>query len=132
MGDGPNAIHEQLVKGRAVLDRVEEITVTIIRLKGRTAARLAAAKRDLRDIEDEAYTSRKVQFEQYVTGREREAYASLTTGAQRQAVRESEQQDISAGAALEAVKTVRWGIDGYRRDADTRLRLMTYERQLER
>ena len=130
--DGPQALHEQLVKSRAVLDRVEAITVMLMKLKGRTHAALVAAKHGVREDEDAAYTSRRVSFDQYATGREREAWAAQASIDTRAKLMKIEQLDINTGTALEVVKMLRWGIDGYRKDADTRLRLMTYERQLER
>lgn len=132
VGDSPNSLHTQLVKSRAILDRVEEITIGLIRLKGRTHKAKVGARHALRQAEDEAYTSRSVSFDQYITAREREAWVGQRTTDQRADFVSAERFDISVESALEAVKTIRWGIDGYRRDADARLRLMTFERQLER
>ena len=132
VGDGPNAIHTQLVKARGVLDRVEEIAVQLIRLKGRTKAAVVAAKHALREAEDQAYTARRVSFDQFVTAREREAYTAQQTLDEKAQLMTLEQTDIRVGTVLEAVTTIRWGIDGYRRDADSRLRLFAVERQLER
>ncbi len=130
--DGPAKVHEALLRARAVLDRVEEIVVTLTRLKGRTHSAYVTARHALKEAEDAAYTKRSVGFGEYVTGRERDAWASTQTVTERLEFKRLERLDSEVGAALEACKIIFRGIDGVRRDADTRLRFMTFERQLER
>ena len=130
--DGPRRVHDALLHARAVLDRSEEILVMLTRLKGRTHVSYVAARRALREAEDKAYQSRSVGFEQYVSAREREAWVSTQTMPERMEFARAEKLDLEVELALDAVKVIHRGIDSVRRDADTRLRFMTFERQLER
>lgn len=132
VSDSPKTLHQHLVSTRAALDRVEEIVVTVMRLKSHSRQGLLAAKYDLDESEIKAYDSRTIAFAEFSTAKEREAWVSTQTVPERAEVRRYTLLDAKVGDALEEVKFIHRAMDGVRRDADTRLRMMTFERQLER
>jgi hypothetical protein len=132
LSDGAHAIHKQLLSARRVLDRTEAHLIRLIRLKARTNAVFQSAKWTLEEAESKAYDSRKLTFGDYATGKEKEAWVSTQTTVEKMALRKALLRDSEVGAALEEVKVLHRGVDSIRRDADTRLRLITFERSLER
>lgn len=132
LADGPHALMRQLVQARGTLDRVEEIVASLIRLKGQTREAVLSSKYRLEDAEGKAYQSRAVAFSEYSTGREREAWVATQTTIEKVEFRRFTLLDERVGTALDEAKVVQRGVDAVRRDIDARLRIMTYERQLER
>ena len=132
LADGVHAIHKQLLSARRALDRIETHLARLIRLKGRTNWVFQSAKWALEDAETKAYDSRKLTFGDYATGREKEAWVSTQTTIEKVALRKALIRDGEVGAALEEVKVLHRGVDSVRRDTDTRLRIITFERALER
>jgi hypothetical protein len=132
VGDGPSRLHQQLVWARAALDRVEEIVAQLIALHGRVRHAVLSARHDLEEAENKAYGSRAVSFDQFDTGRQRSAWVGQRTLAERERAHRVDLLENDVSAALEEVKLVRWGIDGVRRDVQTRVQIMSIERSIER
>jgi hypothetical protein len=132
LADGVHAIHRQLLSARRALDRMEAHLTRLIRLKARTNAVFQSAKWTLEEAEAKAYDSRKLTFNEYATGKEKEAWVATQTTIEKMALRKALLRDSEVGAALEEVKVLHRGVDSIRRDADTRLRIITFERSLER
>lgn len=132
LGDGPHALHKQLLQARRGLDRIEEVLTQLIALKARSRAGMLAAKWDLEEAESKAYNSRKVAFGEFSTGKEKEAWVYSQTVSEKFALNRLIILDEEVGATLEIVRTLHRGIDSYRRDTDARLRIVTFERSLER
>jgi hypothetical protein len=89
-------------------------------------------KEELRVAEDEALASRSTGFSDYVSTRERMAWLGGRTVAEHASLLSAQTAQLHVKTALEQAQLLHRGIDNYRRDAETRLRIMTYERQLER
>lgn len=132
LGDGPHALHKQLLQARRGLDRIEEVLTQLVALKSRTRTGMQAAKWSLEEAESKAYNSRKVAFGEFATGKEKEAWVYTQTVPEKLALNRLMLLDEEVGATLEVVRTLHRGIDSVRRDTDTRLRIITFERSLER
>jgi hypothetical protein len=132
LGDGPHALHKQLLQARRALDRIEEVLTQLVALKARSRAGMLAAKWELESAESKAYNSRKIGFGEFTTGREKEAWVYSQTVVEKLTLNRLMLLDEEVTATLDIVRTLHRGADSVRRDADTRLRLMTFERSLER
>jgi hypothetical protein len=132
LADGPHALHKQLLQARRGLDRIEEVLTQLIGLKSRTRSGVNGAKWALEEAESKAYTSRRVSFGEFATGKEKEAWVYTQTVPEKMALNRLLLLDEEVGATLEIVRTLHRGIDSFRRDTDARLRLITFERSLER
>jgi hypothetical protein len=132
LADGPHALHKQLLQARRGLDRIEEVLTQLVALRGRTRAGMLGAKWALEEAESKAYTSRKIAFGEFTTGREKEAWVYTQTVIEKLGLNRLTLLDEEVGATLEIVRTLHRGIDSFRRDTDSRLRLITFERSLER
>lgn len=130
--DSPTEMHGRLLSIRAVLDRVEFMVTTLARLR----VKVVQIVEDRQNAYDDAYATIVNKPGQHVaefsTGREREAKYSLGTIEERLALRKAQRLDREVAGALEYVRTLHRGIDGTRRDLDTRIRLITLETALER
>jgi hypothetical protein len=123
-------LHEHLVRTRSVLDRVDYITMRLRFLLGGARLNLREAQALLTDAEDEVY--RRSNFDQYMPGRQRDAFVAGKTVAQTSVVRSAELLSGELETAFEVCTLVRWYVDGMRREVDTRMKLATFERSLER
>jgi hypothetical protein len=132
LADGVRDIHKQLLTARRALDRMETHVARLLRLRNRTRQAMLAAKWALEEAEDKAYDSRKLTFGDFTTGREKEAWVSTRTVVEKMNLHKATLLDEEVGAALEEVRVYHRGVDGARRDAETRLRILTFERSLER
>lgn len=132
LADGPHALHKQLLQARRGLDRIEEVLTQLISLKSRSRAGMQAAKWQLEEAESRAYNSRKIAFGEFATGKEKEAWVYSQVVPEKMALNRLLLLDEEVGATLEIVRTLHRGIDSFRRDTDARLRLITFERSLER
>lgn len=130
--DGPNALRRQIVQARSTLDRVEEIVARLIRLRGRVHDQLLVAQYALEDAEARAMGERQIAFGEYSTKKERYAWLASETRAELEFLRPTQRLYDSIDAALDEARLIHRGVDAVRRDIDTRLRVMTFERQLER
>ena len=93
---------------------------------------MLAAKWALEEAESKAYNSRKVAFGEFSTGKEKEAWVYSQVVPEKMALNRLLLLDEEVGATLEIVRTLHRGVDSFRRDTDARLRLITFERSLER
>lgn len=129
IGDSADQIHAQLIQARASLDRVEAIVVHLMRLRGRQRSNVARAQRILENARNEAYNETK--FDSWVTGAERAAWIAPMVEEQQQALDVEDRLLDQIEVAHEVCSMIRWGIDGVRRDCDTRLRMISVARSLE-
>lgn len=128
MPDDPEGLYEWLKRVRAAQDRVEFLLADVLlirsrveRLKGLTAA----------EVED-AEIANTGRANDYTSARDRGIEINTKTLTQRKAHRTTTDAMIEAQAAVEIVRTYHRGIDGTRRDIDTRLRAITVISSLER
>ena len=130
--DGPDAIHRRLIEARRALDRVDELVVWAIGVRGRTRNALARARYELEAKEDPIYVAVSRSSVEFTTGRERSAQVQVKSLAERMEVYRLEQVDNDAWTVLDQLRAIHRGVDAARRDADAQLRLLTLERNLER
>jgi hypothetical protein len=134
LDDGPTALHEQLLAARRALDRVEELVVVASRAVTVAHGQWMVRQDALQEAEDRIMSNQNVgrQLGDFSTGRERMALVASKTGVQRVEARRAERTYEVLKSALEQLRIIHRGVNSVRYDCDTRLRLMTFERSLER
>lgn len=133
LADTPADIHAQLLKARAVLDRMEQILAHIIVMKNVSAQQSRAAKAEYEDAWGEVATHAAVGFShENAAPRERYAKYDQSTVKQQVAAREAENYDSRVWMTLDIVKMWHRSIDGLRQDLNTRLRIVSLNTSLER
>jgi hypothetical protein len=132
VGDGPHALHTQLVGARKSLDRAEWILATVGRLHGIARETLVHSKRTLKVTEDVALQSRGKGFPDFVSTRERLAWLAGRTIDEETELMKTEVVYERLSTVMDELRLLHRGIDSYRRDIDTRLRILTWDRSLDR
>lgn len=126
--EGPADLHETLLKHRKALDALEEIVARTGRLKARADMVVREKQNVLEDAEVHAETLKS----EYSTALEKNSHIKAQTVDQRIAWRKAVRQRDQVADAHEYVKTLYRGLDGSRRDLDTRIRLITLQTSLEK
>jgi hypothetical protein len=127
----PADLHKQLVKNRQAMDRTETFMAQLARLHTRAQIAEQDLAAELEDAEAQA-VKKAGAVEEYSTAKERNARLNLHTIDQKIALRKATRQRAEISEALEYVRTLYRGMEGSRRDVETRLRMITLEGGLDR
>jgi hypothetical protein len=127
--DGPTEVRKRLVDIRRRLDRLEQITADL----GRIRARADAMTRNAQDAYDDAYaeSARNARPAEFSSARERDAVHVAHALNELIALRWAQRRLAEVAEAYEYAKTLHRGLDGARRDEATLLSAMTVENRLE-
>jgi hypothetical protein len=125
-------LHEHLLHTRSVLDRIEMLTVKLRRGLGRARLAQRETEAELAAAENVVYERATGKFDQYSTGRERAALVASKTPDEIAAARNAAERVIQVETAFDICSLMRWSVDGLRREVDTRMKMVTFERSMER
>lgn len=127
--DSVQTMHEHLIALRMAQDSMEGILANLGLVRGRVADAVEAARDAYDEKVGQAIAASKP--EEYSTAKERNAAYDLHALKERIEHRRIQRMLAKVGTAHEFVKLRYWGIDGKRRDLDTRLRALSIESRLE-
>lgn len=132
-GADPQEVLESLLEVRRRYDRVEEIYLTVLQVRGKIARAKQARQAEAEDAWNEALKRARASptREDYEGPRERYAEADLATIDFKVKARQAEALASIADGALECIKTVLRGLDGTRQDHLTWLRSLSFQSHLE-
>ena len=128
---GPEDLHKFLMVCRGLLDRVEELQGQVLLFRGRVEKALAQREGAVEDAEVAAYQGKLTKGD-YTSAKERSVEFALHSLDEKRKVRAAQILLGEVRTAYEYIKMVYWGIDGTRKETDTRLRAITLASALER
>lgn len=128
---GPEALHEFLIRCRQAEDRVEEVLAQMIVFRGKVENAVRERRGSVEDGEVTALKT-KVGSGDYTSAKERSVEFRLHTLDETRKLRAAEALLTDVKTAYEYVRTLYFGIDGTRKETDTRLRAITLVSALER
>lgn len=133
---GAQQVLDSLVDVRRRLDRVEELLVYTIQIKGRAHSENELKKSQADQHWAEALRQGKrspvMRGNEYEGPRERYAEADLATLNERREARQSQDLEDFANSCLDVIRTAHRGLDGLRQDHLAVLRAAQMENALER
>lgn len=132
IGDSPSELYEGIVKLRGHQDRIEQIVVDLMRLRGR----VSQAVSDRKALVDDGWDNEVVGATTFKISdpapRERYAHYNLKVMSKTVELRKAQKALGDVETALEIVRMYHRGIDSTRREFEARIRALTYETRLER
>jgi len=131
---GPAGVQHSLLRVRARLDRVDELLAKATRAKHRASRALEEARWEASNAWNKASTSNNTnsRFQDYSTGKERDAVATLATfDLQREVHRLTRMVDVTV-EAWTVIKQLYWSMDSLRNDHVSVLRNIQFESSLDR
>lgn len=129
-GTDPEGLYDFLRLCRAKEDRLEAILGELTLYRGKVEK--AKSKQDFAVEEAEVAAVPKIKPGDYTTAKERSVEFMLHSLDARRVQRQTEQLMIDAKTAHEYVRLLYWGVDGTRKETETRLRAITLVTSLER
>lgn len=130
-GDSMPVLHDRLLHARGVLDRLEEILATVILVHTRTKEQVADTRYDNDDAWNRIAASPRRNVGLESAPRERYAEYAMHTVKEQVAFRQAEKAERQAGAVVEILRLYHRGVDGVRRDLDSRIRSLAWDLHLE-
>lgn len=129
----PDGYLDALIDVRRRLDRVEELHSQALRIKGRlrrAADHAAAVAQDAFD--GKAVAARRTGRDEYTSAAERSAEANLASIDERRMARTARALADYAEEAVSVLALAHKGLDSTRHDLHSAIRLLTFERSLDR
>ena len=127
--DSVSTMHASLLAARRALDRLEAIVADVGRLRARARARVAEAKDEFDEATIQAMQKSKIG--EYSSAEERRMTYKAASFDQFRALRQAEKQEALISEVYDYCYMRYRGLDGARKDLDTRIRLITLQTSLE-
>lgn len=126
--EGPADLHDQLLRHRKAMDRLEEHLAVVGRVRAGVDRMVSAAQ----DVLDDAEAQATQLKEEYSTALEKNSHIRLQTLDQRIVLRKAVRRRSEVVEVHEFIKVMHRGVDASRRDLDSRIRLITLQGSLEK
>lgn len=130
--DSLDEIHTNLVNNRHQIERIEEITATLLLLRSRTAQALAAKKAVYEDAYASSMTKRRPSFAEFTSAKEKDANAAAETVAEALEMRKAEKVHRDVESAHEFCRVLLRGAEGTHRDLELRIRIISLSSSLDK
>lgn len=131
--EGTAAITDMLIRVRQRSDRVDGLLSKVTLAKGRYKRAMEQAKFSAEQAYDEATRDNSARrTQEFVTGRERHADASLDSLEERRMAHQAARLVSIAEDSYEVIKQIHWSLDGIRKELRAVIHSLQFESSLER